>query len=148
MAKYYSPSILFIDEIDLLYYNGEDKINIELLNQIEQINSNNYNNEIKTILIIGATNKPWKLNDKILKKFEKKIYVPLLKETERKKLFTYNFKNCKLDKNVNFDEMDKLTEGFTGADICTIYKDVMFEPIRKTTSVLPKIALYAIYSKK
>ncbi len=60
MAKYYSPSILFIDEIDLLYYNGEDKIYIELLNQMEQINSNNYNNEIKTILVIGATNKPWK----------------------------------------------------------------------------------------
>ena len=131
MAKFYSPSILFIDEIDLLYYNGEDAINIELLNQINNINSNNYNNGIKNIIIIGATNKPWKLNDKILSSFEKKIYVPLLKEKERKKLFENNFEKCKLDGNVNFDKMDRLTEGFTGADIYSICKDAMYESMKR-----------------
>jgi len=131
IAKFYSPSILFIDEIDLLYYNGEDAINIELLNQIENINSNNYNSGIKNIIIIGATNRPWKLNDKILNLFEKKIYVPLLKEKERKKLLENNFEKCKLDKNVNFDIIDKLTEGFTGADIYSICQDAMYEPIKR-----------------
>ena len=57
IAKFYSPSILFIDEIDILYYNGEDKVNIELLNQIENISSNNHNNGIKNIIIIAATNR-------------------------------------------------------------------------------------------
>lgn len=131
IAKFYSPSILFIDEIDLLYYNGEDSINNELLNQIENINSNNYNCGIKNIIIIGATNRPWKLNDKILNLFEKKIYVPLLKEKERKKLLENNFEKCKLDKNVNFDIIDKLTEGFTGADIYSICQDAMYEPIKR-----------------
>ena len=131
MAKFYSPSILFIDEIDLLYYNGEDEINIELLNQINNINSNNYNSGIKNIVIIGATNKPWKLNDKILNLFEKKIYVPLLKEKERKKLFENNFEKCKLDGNVNFDKMDRLTEGFTGADIYSICQDAMYESMKR-----------------
>ena len=131
IAKFYSPSILFIDEIDLLYYNGEDAINIELLNQIENINSNNYNCGIKNIIIIGATNRPWKLNDKILNLFEKKIYVPLLKEKERKKLLENNFEKCKLDKNVNFDIIDKLIEGFTGADIYSICQDAMYEPIKR-----------------
>jgi len=131
IAKFYSPSILFIDEIDLLYYNGEDSINNELLNQIENINSNNYNCGIKNIIIIGATNRPWKLNDKILNLFEKKIYVPLLKEKERKKLLENNFEKCKLDKNVNFDKIDKLTEGFTGADIYSICQDAMYEPIKR-----------------
>ena len=131
IAKFYSPSILFIDEIDLLYYNGEDSINNELLNQIENINSNNYNCGIKNIIIIGATNRPWKLNDKILNLFKKKIYVPLLKEKERKKLLENNFEKCKLDKNVNFDKIDKLTEGFTGADIYSICQDAMYEPIKR-----------------
>ena len=131
IAKFYSPSILFIDEIDILYYNGEDKVNIELLNQIENISSNNHNNGIKNIIIIAATNRPWKLNDKILKKFQKKIYVPLLKEIERKKLFEIFFENSHLDKDINFDEIDKLTEGFTGADIYEIYQDATYEPIRK-----------------
>ena len=120
ITKFYSPSILFIDEIDLLYYKGEDEINIELINQINIINSSNYNNGLKNIIIVGATNKPWKLNDKILNLFEKKMYVPLLKEKERKKLFENEFEKYKLDKNVNFDEMDRLTEGYTGADIYTI----------------------------
>ena len=131
IAKFYSPSILFIDEIDLLYYNGEDAINIELLNQIENINSNNYNSGIKNIIIIGATNRPWKLSDKILNIFEKKIYVPLLKEKERKKLLEDNFEKCKLDKKVNFDKMDKMTEGFTGADIYSICQDAIYESIKR-----------------
>ena len=131
IAKFYSPSILFIDEIDLLYYNGEDAINIELLNQFENINSNNYNSGIKNIIIIGATNRPWKLSDKILNLFEKKIYVPLLKEKERKKLLENNFEKCKLDRKVNFDKIDKMTEGFTGADIYNICQDAMYESIKR-----------------
>ena len=131
IAQFYSPSILFIDEIDLLYYNGEDAINIELLNQINNINSKNYNCGIKNIIIIGATNRPWKLNDKILNLFEKKIYVPLLKEKERKKILENNFEKCKLDKDVNFDKLDILTEGFTGADIYSICQDAEYESIKR-----------------
>ena len=36
-----------------------------------------------------------------------------------------------MDKDVNFDEIDKLTEGFTGADIYEICQDATYEPIRK-----------------
>ena len=89
------------------------------------------NNGIKNIVIIGATNKPWKLNDKILNLFEKKIYVPLLKENERKRVFEINFEKYKLDKNANFDEMDRQTEGFTGADIYSICQDSMCESIKR-----------------
>ena len=133
IAKFYSPSILFIDEIDLLYYKGDDEINTELVNQINSINSNQYNSGIKNRIIIGATNRPWKLNDKILNLFEKKIYVPLLKEKERKKLFQNEFEKCKckLDNNVNLDEIDRLSEGFTGADIYGICQSAMYEVIKR-----------------
>lgn len=131
IAKFYSPSILFIDEIDLLFYKGEDEINNELINQINILNSNQYNNGIKNIIILGATNRPWKLSDKILGLFEKKIYVPLLKEKERKKLFENEFEKCKLDKSVNLDEIDKMAEGFTGSDIYEICQSAMMENIKK-----------------
>ena len=131
IAKFYSPSILFIDEIDLLYYKGEDEINNELVNQISNINSNQNNNGLKNIIILGATNRPWKLNDKILNLFEKKVYIPLLKEKERKKLLENEFENFKLDKNVNLDEIDKMTEGFTGADIYGICQSAMYEALKK-----------------
>ena len=63
--------------------------------------------------------------------FEKKIYVPLLKEKERKKIIENNFEKCKLDKDVNFDKMDILTEGFTGADIYSLCQDAMYESIKR-----------------
>ena len=127
MAKYYSPTILFIDEIDLL--NEKETFINELLKQMEIINS--YNNGIKNIIVLGATNRPWRLKDKIVKIFEKKIYIPLLKENERKKMFELIFKNIKIDDNVNFDELAKLTEGYTNADIYTLSQDAIYEPIRK-----------------
>ena len=57
--------------------------------------------------------------------------MPLLKEKERKKIFENNFEKCKLDKDVNFDRMDILTEGFTGADIYSICQDAMCESIKR-----------------
>ena len=131
ITKFYSPSILFIDEIDLLYYKGEDEINNELINQINILNSSNYNNGLKNIIIVGATNKPWKLNDKILNLFEKKIYIPLLKEKERKKLLENEFEKYKLDKNVNLDEIDRMTEGYTGSDIYAMCQSAMYEALKR-----------------
>ena len=134
MAKFYSPSILFIDEIDLLYTltiwekeNEEEKFKSELLKQSENINSNQH----KNIIVIGATNRPWKLDDKIIKKLEKKIYVRLLNEKERKNLFELFLKDIKIVDNVNSHELAKLTDGYTNADIYNICQDAQYEPIRK-----------------
>ena len=88
-------------------------------------------NGIKNIIVLGATNRPWRLRDKIIKIFEKKIYIPLLKENERKEMFELIFKNIKIDNNVNFDELAKLTEGYTNADIYNLCQDATYEPVRK-----------------
>ena len=40
-------------------------------------------------------------------------------------------KNNNIDINVDFNELAKLTEGYTNSDIMSICQDAVFEPIRK-----------------
>ena len=62
---------------------------------------------------------------------EKKIYVRLLNEKERKNLFELFLKDIKIVDNVNSHELAKLTDGYTNADIYNICQDAQYEPIRK-----------------
>lgn len=44
----------------------------------------------KNIMVLAATNRPWDLDEAMIRRLEKRIYIPLPEETGRKKLFEIN----------------------------------------------------------
>ena len=134
MAREKKPSIIFIDEVDSLCGargEGESesarRIKTEFLVQM-----NGVGNDMSGILVLGATNLPWALDTAIRRRFEKRIYIPLPELNARIKLIQLNIGTT--PNNLTQGQIRQLataTDGYSGADISTLVRDALYEPIRK-----------------
>lgn len=95
MARFYAPSIIFIDEIDSLAVSRGDDTNdcsrrvlTELLNSVDGLVQTG--DEDKSVLFMAATNHPWHLDTAMIRRLEKRIYIPLPDEVAREQLLTNN----------------------------------------------------------
>lgn len=112
-------AIIFIDEMDTLFASrGQDihndrRVN-EFLQQIDGFVSKNPN-----LLILGSTNKPWDVDSAAMRsgRFSTKIYIPLPNYDDRLKIIKKYTKDIPLDYDVNLNEIARLTNYFSGADL-------------------------------
>jgi len=80
----------------------------------------------------GATNRPADLDEAVLRRFEKKIYVPLPNKESRLHLFKHLLKHMKHDiKEEEFEELATLTEYYSGSDIVSFCGDAALAPVRE-----------------
>ena len=150
MARFYAPSTIFIDEVDSVgtkRTDGENeaskKVLAEMLVQmdgISELNSGkNENNDIngteeikpKFVMVLGATNMPWDLDDALRRRFEKRIYIPLPNKIGREQMFHINFKGIKLSNDVDIDTLVQKTEGYSGHDISSVCREASLMNMRK-----------------
>ncbi|AAY80706.1 cell division protein CdvC [Sulfolobus acidocaldarius] len=113
------PVIIFIDEIDALLgtYNSENGGEVRVRNQfLKEMDGLQDKSENFKVYVIGATNKPWRLDEPFLRRFQKRIYIRLPDIEQRKSLLLHYTSKIKMD-NVNIDELAKMTEGYTASDI-------------------------------
>ena len=147
MARYYAPSVIFMDEVDSIAskrssqeHESARKVKSELLIQMDGAATNSSaggdekmdeNERGKTVLVLGATNRPWDLDEAIRRRLEKRIYIPLPTDNGRKQLFDINLKAIELNSDVKVDELVKKTKGFSGADIAILWREAAMMPMRK-----------------
>lgn len=138
-------AIIFIDEIDSLLAkrgkNGDahnDKRVNEFLQNIDGFSSKNNN-----LLLLGATNRPWDIDSAAMRsgRFSQKIYVPLPDDAARKFLFLKFLKNVPLNDDVDIDNLVKLTENYSGADIEEVCDRAKEEPLLKSIQTDQIVAL-------
>ncbi len=126
-------AIIFIDEMDsLIGKRGEDihndkRVN-EFLQQIDGFVGRNPN-----LLLLGATNRPWDIDGAAMRsgRFSQKIYVPLPDGEARRFLLNKFLKNAPLDDSVSIDELVRISDGYSGADIEEICDRAKEDPLLK-----------------
>lgn len=127
------PAIIFIDEIDALLgvYNtevgGEVRVRNQFLKEMDGIADKSEN---EMVYVIGATNKPWRLDEPFLRRFQKRIYIKLPDEQQRIDLFKHYTSKVKLE-NVDLNELAKLTEGYTASDIRDIVQGAHMKVVKE-----------------
>ena len=144
MARFYAPSTIFIDEVDSIGQKRGDgdseasrKVMAEMLVQMDGVSGkldrdNITVEELKKniVMVMGATNLPWDLDDALRRRFEKRIYIPLPNSVGRREMFKINLKGVTVDKNVDMDELVKLSEGYSGADINSVCREASLMQMR------------------
>lgn len=139
MARFYAPSTIFIDEIDSVASKRDDKdgegsrkVKSELLVQMDGANTaESEDGTPKNIIVLGATNLPWDLDLAIIRRLDKRIYIPLPDENARKELFKIMMRNSNLDGEIKWDEIVANTKMFSGDDIKNLCRDAAMVPLRR-----------------
>ncbi len=125
-----SPVIIFIDELDSLMgvrrfeVGGETRVRNQFLKEMDGIIDKK--NPIH-VYVIGATNKPWDLDQAFIRRFQKRIYVPPPNYNQRLETFRLYTKFLKLASDVDLAELARLTEGFSGSDIMDVCQSVQLK---------------------
>lgn len=121
-ARKQKLSIIFIDEMDSLFgQRGNDTHNDKRVNEfLQQIDG--FAGKSPNLLILGATNRPWDVDGAAVRsgRFSQKIYVPLPDFKAREYLFKLYLKKTPLAPDVDFKELARLTENYSGADISEV----------------------------
>ncbi len=131
------PVIVFVDEIDSLLgtrgqeVGGEVRVRDQFLRETDGINDKGKNLHL---YVIGATNKPWSLDPPFLRRFNKRILVPLPDSEARMSEFRMYTAPLTLDEDVRLDGLAKLSEGYSGSDIKDICQGVQLRVVRELFS--------------
>ena len=107
---------------------GTRRIKTEFLVQLDGVSSAGEN---KTILVIGATNRPQDLDEAARRRFVKRLYIPLPDAETRRSLLTILLK--KNENTLTTEDIDALTqrsEGYSCADIHNLCREAAMGPIR------------------
>jgi len=139
LARKKAPSIIFVDEVDSLCSSRSDqesesarRIKTEFLVQMQGVGKEK---EKENLLVLGATNIPWCIDAAIRRRFERRIYIPLPDEMARRELFRLNLAKTNHSlTDLDFIQLAKRTENYSGADISILVRDAIYEPVRKFRS--------------
>lgn len=137
LARKNRPCIIFIDEIDSMCGargEGESEASRRIKTEF-LVQMNGVGNDTTGILVLGATNIPWALDSAIRRRFEKRIYIPLPEAAARARMFQINIKNTPNTLRLeDFKYLGQITERYSGADIATVVRDALMQPVRKVQS--------------
>ena len=137
MAHFYAPSTVFIDEIDSICskrgatneHEASRRVKSELLIQMEGVAT--ITDASKLVVVIGATNFPWDIDEALRRRLEKRIYIPLPDYDGRLSLLRINLREVPLDEDVDLEEISKVLEGYSGADVTTVCRDASMMGMRR-----------------
>jgi SpoVK/Ycf46/Vps4 family AAA+-type ATPase len=114
------PAIVFVDELDSLMGNhsnevgGEIRVKNQFLKEMDGIVDKG---KALHVYVIGATNKPWDLDWAFIRRFQKRILVPLADHGTRLNMLKHYAADLQISRDVDLDELARLAEGFSGSDI-------------------------------
>jgi len=114
------PAIVFVDELDSLMgthsneVGGEIRVKNQFLKEMDGIVDKG---KALHVYVIGATNKPWDLDWAFIRRFQKRILVPLADHTTRLSMLKLYSSNLQIGSDVDLHELARLAEGFSGSDI-------------------------------
>jgi SpoVK/Ycf46/Vps4 family AAA+-type ATPase len=114
------PAILFIDELDSLIgmhsneVGGETRVRNQFLKEMDGVMDKG---KKLHVYVIGATNKPWALDWPFIRRFQKRIMVPLPDYDARVHMLKLYTEHLNLSPKMDLDEFARLAAGFSGSDI-------------------------------
>uniref|UniRef100_S4RYE4 Fidgetin-like protein 1 n=1 Tax=Petromyzon marinus TaxID=7757 RepID=S4RYE4_PETMA len=135
VARELQPSIIFIDEVDSVLcerregeHEASRRLKTEFLVEFDGVQSSGEDR----VLVMGATNRPQELDEAVLRRFSKRIYVSLPEEEVPTAIaVSLSWKHANPLSHADRAHLARITEGYSGSDLTALAKDAALGPIRE-----------------
>jgi len=128
------PVIIFIDELDSILgsrtneVGGETRVRNQFLKEMDGIQDKGNDVHLYTV---GATNKPWSLDWPFLRRFQKRIYIPLPNFDGRMSMFKSYTAPINVDPGISLEDLSRISDGYSGSDIRDICQGGQLRVVRE-----------------
>jgi transitional endoplasmic reticulum ATPase len=143
-ARQVAPCVIFIDEIDSLVpargsEANEPQVTARVVNTI--LAEMDGMEEMNSIVVIGATNRPWLVDPALLRpgRFDELVYVGPPDEGGRRLILGIHTRNMPLAKDVDLDAIAAQTPRYTGADLEDVVRRAGLVAIRRAGEKADKV---------
>ncbi|KAH9771620.1 AAA domain-containing protein [Citrus sinensis] len=134
-ASKLAPVIIFVDEVDsLLGARGgafEHEATRRMRNEFMSAWDGLRSKESQKILILGATNRPFDLDDAVIRRLPRRIYVDLPDAENRMKILRIFLAHESLESGFQFNELANATEGYSGSDLKNLCIAAAYRPVQE-----------------
>ena len=140
LARRLAPCVVFIDEIDSVLSSrehGEDtshgtltSVKTTLMQEWDWLRTTK-----DRVVVIGSTNRPFDLDEAVLRRMPRRILVDLPDQATREEILKVWMKNNRVSPDVNFTEIAARLDGYTGSDI----KEVCREAVTRISNEMAEL---------
>ncbi|XP_019177993.1 PREDICTED: uncharacterized protein LOC109173174 isoform X2 [Ipomoea nil] len=134
LAAKVSPTIIFVDEVDSMLGQrtrvGEHEAMRKIKNEFMAHWDGLLTKAGERILVLAATNRPFDLDEAIIRRFERRIMVGLPSVENREMILRTLLAKEKVE-DLDFKELATMTEGYSGSDLKNLCITAAYRPVRE-----------------
>lgn len=82
-------------------------------------------------MVLATTNRPWDLDEALIRRLEKRVHVPLPDRASRADIFRLHLRTVALGPGVDAEALADSSEGLSGADIRVVCREAAMRPMRR-----------------
>ncbi|KAJ3450813.1 aaa-type atpase family protein-related [Anaeramoeba flamelloides] len=147
LATKLAPSIIFIDEVDSFLNRRQTSHEHEASRKIKNTFMTEWDglgmSDTERVIVLAATNRPFDLDEAVLRRLPRRLFVPMPNKEARKKILQTVLSGEALEKNFDFEQLAEETDGYSGSDLKNLSISAAYEPIRdflkKEKTLNPKL---------
>ena len=141
LARRLAPCVVFIDEVDSLLSSREGtsddsahgtltSVKTTMMSEWDGLNSGTNGvggTGSDRVVVIGSTNRPFDLDEAVLRRFPRRILVDLPDLDTRREILEVTLAENRLDPSVNLTKSAERLEGYTGSDIKEVCREAVVQ---------------------
>ncbi|CAB9515951.1 Proteasome-activating nucleotidase [Seminavis robusta] len=141
LARRLAPCVIFIDEVDSLLSSREGtsddsahgtltSVKTTMMSEWDGLNSGtNGSGEAGSdrVVVIGSTNRPFDLDEAVLRRFPRRILVDLPDLQTRKEILEVTLAENRLAPDVNLTAIAERLQGYTGSDLKEVCREAVVQ---------------------
>ncbi|KAA3459898.1 spastin [Gossypium australe] len=134
LAAKVAPTIIFVDEVDSMLGQrtrvGEHEAMRKIKNEFMTHWDGLLTKAGERVLVLAATNRPFDLDEAIIRRFERRIMVGLPSIESREIILRTLLAKEKVE-DLDFKELATMTEGYSGSDLKNLCITAAYRPVRE-----------------
>ncbi|KAL1225140.1 ATPase family AAA domain-containing protein FIGL1 [Cardamine amara subsp. amara] len=135
LASKIAPSVIFVDEVDSMLGRRENPGEHEAMRKMKNEFMINWDGlrtkDRERVLVLGATNRPFDLDEAVIRRLPRRLMVNLPDATNRSKILSVILAKEEIAPSVDLEAIANMTDGYSGSDLKNLCVTAAHLPIRE-----------------